>query len=202
MFDWSISRKTTDACVPVQHIKQEVCNPWFNTNWKTILSPTHHHLCISIFPHKLSSPIMISSNILNVEIPKSQSPGAVPTPSPGSPRAQPPWSNTDSSTEKSRWVLFLSYYHSKPLKNSSNSFSRRQDNDGDVLYVWTTLNLRAEHGFGNLYNQTYVLGDYHERWRGHVWTWKLWKVKRNRMALCGCEHFLIWSNVMIITIIW
>ena len=168
MFDWSISRKTTDACVPVQHIKQEVCNPWFNTNWKTILSPTHHHLCISIFPHKLSSPIMISSNILNVEIPKSQSPGAVPTPSPGSPRAQPPWSNTDSSTEKSRWVLFLSYYHSKPLKNSSNSFSRRQDNDGDVLYVWTTLNLRAEHGFGNLYNQTYVLGDYHDHWKGHV----------------------------------
>ena len=33
-----------------------------------------------------------------------------------------------------------------------------QDTDGDVLYVWTTLNLRAEHGFGNLYNQTYVLG--------------------------------------------
>ena len=33
-----------------------------------------------------------------------------------------------------------------------------QDTDGDVLYVWTTLNLRAEHGFGNLYNHTYVLG--------------------------------------------
>ena len=33
-----------------------------------------------------------------------------------------------------------------------------QDTDGDVLYVWTTLNLRAEHGFGNLFNQTYVLG--------------------------------------------
>ena len=27
-----------------------------------------------------------------------------------------------------------------------------------MLYVWTTLNLRAEHGFGNLYNHTYVLG--------------------------------------------
>ena len=43
-------------------------------------------------------------------------------------------------------------------------FSRlnHQDTDGDVLYVWTTLNLRAEHGLGNLYNQTYVLGMCHD----------------------------------------
>ena len=42
--------------------------------------------------------------------------------------------------------------------NHDNNHHGNQDTDGDVLYVWTTLNLRAEHGIGNLYNQTYVLG--------------------------------------------
>ena len=42
--------------------------------------------------------------------------------------------------------------------NHDNNHHDNQDTDGDVLYVWTTLNLRAEHGIGNLYNQTYVLG--------------------------------------------
>jgi len=44
-----------------------------------------------------------------------------------------------------------------PLVEYRLIYRKVSDTDGDVLYVWTTLNLRAEHGFGNLYNHTYVL---------------------------------------------
>ena len=50
------------------------------------------------------------------------------------------------------------YNHDNNHNDNHDNHHDNQDTDGDVLYVWTTLNLRAEHGIGNLYNQTYVLG--------------------------------------------
>ena len=175
MLNWFISRKTTDACVSVQHTKQEVCNPWFNSNWKTTLWLCHHHIIIFAFQFLPTNyPLLLWHPLISLmpKFPNLNLQEQCPHSLLGH-REPSPVGRIQTHLQKSLGDE-CSSYHSKHLKNSSNSFSRCQDNDGDVLYVWTTLNLRAEHGFGNLYNQTYVLGDYHDyrdRWKGHVWTW-------------------------------
>ena len=168
MFNWLISRKTTDACVPVQHTKQEVCNPWFNSNWKTTLWLCHHHIfafqflptnypLLLWYPYCRNSQISISRSSAHTLSWVTESPAPLVE-----------YRLIYRKISVMNALLNLIILSFKTAIEFLNSFSRCQDNDGDVLYVWTTLNLRAEHGFGNLYNQTYVLGEYHDRWKGHV----------------------------------
>jgi len=44
-----------------------------------------------------------------------------------------------------------------PLEEYRLVYRKGSENLGDVLYVWTTLNLRAEPGVEGIYNQSYIL---------------------------------------------